>query len=137
MPITPQQKHELIRRALGMRARAYAPYSHYSVGAALLSDSGAMYVGANVENASYPLSMCAERAAIFRAVAEGELSFLAIAVATENGGSPCGACRQVLSEFSPGMEVLVLNSEGDVVLETTVAELLPEAFRPEDLSPES
>jgi len=133
MPITPQQRSELIQRALEVRQRAYAPYSHYAVGAALLAESGEIYLGVNVENASYPLSMCAERNAIFRAVTEGQTGFKAIVIATENGGSPCGACRQVLSEFGLATEVLAVNAKGEVVLETTVGGLLPQAFRPEDL----
>ena len=134
MKITAQQRNELITRALEARRLAYAPYSGYRVGAALLSVSGEIYHGVNIENAAYPTSMCAERTAVFKAVSNGELAFSAIAIATENGGSPCGACRQVLSEFGLETLVLVVNSQGEVTLETTVGELLPEAFGPSDLT---
>ena len=134
MEITAQQRNELITRALEARRFAYAPYSGYTVGAALLSVSGEIYHGVNVENAAYPTSMCAERTAVFKAVSNGELAFSAIAIATENGGSPCGACRQVLSEFGLETLVLVVDSQGEVTLETTVGNLLPEAFGPSDLT---
>ena len=134
--LTNEKRQELIERALGTRQWAYAPYSHYAVGAALLTASGRIYEGVNVENAAYPTGMCAERVAVFKAVSEGEREFVAIAIATANGGSPCGACRQVLSEF--GLETLVIlaNQAGEVVLETSLAELLPGAFRPTDLKVE-
>ncbi|TET80797.1 MAG: cytidine deaminase [Anaerolineales bacterium] len=134
MEITTQQRNELINRALEARRFAYAPYSGYTVGAALLSISGEIYHGVNIENAAYPTSMCAERTAVFKAVSNGELAFSAIAIATENGGSPCGACRQVLSEFGLETLVLVVDSQGEVTLETTVGNLLPEAFGPSDLT---
>lgn len=134
MEITTQQRNELINRALEARRFAYAPYSGYTVGAALLSVSGEIYHGVNVENAAYSTSMCAERTAVFKAVSNGELAFSAIAIATENGGSPCGACRQVLSEFGLETLVLVVDSQGEVTLETTVGTLLPEAFGPSDLT---
>jgi len=135
MDITTQQRNELINRALEARSTfAYAPYSGYKVGAALLSVSGEIYHGVNVENAAYSTSMCAERTAVFKAVSNGELAFTAIAIATENGGSPCGACRQVLSEFGLETLVFVANSQGEVTLETTVDKLLPEAFGPSDLT---
>ena len=92
-----QTRQRLIAAATAARAHAYAPYSHYSVGAALLTRTGKVYTGVNVENAAYPSGMCAERVAVFKAVSEGERSFAAIAVVTENGGAPCGACRQVLA----------------------------------------
>ena len=134
MEITSQQRNELITRALEARKVAYAPYSGYRVGAALLSASGEIYHGVNIENAAYPTSMCAERTAVFKAVSNGELDFSAIAVATENGGSPCGACRQVLSEFGLEILVFVVNDQGEVTLETTVGKLLPQAFGPSDLA---
>jgi cytidine deaminase len=130
---TPKQQNELIVRALSVRARAYAPYSEYAVGAALISTSGRVFDGVNVENASYPLSMCAERTAIFKAVSEGERNFNLIVVASENGGSPCGACRQVMAEFGLDTRVLTVNASGEAVLDTTVSELLPDAFLPGDL----
>ena len=94
-----EQRELLIDAAQQVRKWAYIPYSHYAVGAALLTASGRIYDGVNVENASFPLSNCAERTAIFKAVSEGEKEFLAIAVVTDNGGTPCGACRQVMAEF--------------------------------------
>lgn len=123
----------LIDSAVEARKWAYAPYSNYAVGAALLSASGKTYEGVNIENAAYPMTICAERVAVFKAVAEGERQFLAIAVATKNGGSPCGACRQVLAEFGLDTTVLIADEEGRLILSTTVRELLPGAFQPQDL----
>ncbi len=128
-----QTRQRLIAAATAARAHAYAPYSHYSVGAALLTRTGKVYTGVNVENAAFPSGMCAERVAVFKAVSEGERSFAAIAVVTENGGAPCGACRQVLAEFGLDLEVVVADRAGRVVLETTLADLLPAAFQPDDL----
>ncbi|MGD8998496.1 MAG: cytidine deaminase [Anaerolineae bacterium] len=123
----------LIRQAVAARERAYAPYSNYAVGAALLADSGRVYVGCNVENAVYPLVMCAERVAVFKAVCAGERRFEAIAVVTRNGGAPCGSCRQVLREFGEDTLVLVADADGNF-RETTVAELLPDSFSAADLT---
>ena len=107
------EDNELIALAAGVRRKAYAPYSHYPVGAALFTASGKVYTGCNVENASYGLSICAERTAAFKAVSEGEREFVAIAVVTENGSAPCGACRQVLNEFGPDMRVLAVAASGN------------------------
>jgi len=104
------------------------------VGAVLLTDSGKIYDGVNIENAAYPTSVCAERVAIFKAVSEGERRFKTIVVATENGGTPCGACRQVMAEFSLDAEVLIVNAQGKIMLETTVEKLLPTLFLPNTLS---
>jgi cytidine deaminase len=134
MKLSDQLQNELIERALKVRRNAYAPYSKYAVGAALLADSGEIYTGSNVENSAYPTSMCAERSAIFRAVSEGERKFKAIVVATKNGGSPCGSCRQVMSEFGLDMLVLMVDEDGKVCQESTVGALLPESFGPGDLS---
>jgi cytidine deaminase len=123
---------ELIRRAKAARENAYAPYSGYEVGAALLAESGSVYAGCNVENAVYPLSMCAERVAVFKAVCHGERTFGAIAVVTANGGSPCGSCRQVLREFGEETVILIADVDGNV-RETTIAELLPDSFSARDL----
>jgi cytidine deaminase len=131
--LTDKQRQQLIGTSLGARRWAYAPYSEYAVGAALLTSSGVIYDGVNIENAAYPTSMCAERVAVFKAVSEGETNFIAIAVATSNGGTPCGACRQVLSEFGLETKVLIINGDGIIEQETTVAELLPGAFGPQDL----
>ena len=123
---------ELIGLAREARQRAYAPYSRFAVGAALLGRSGRVYAACNVENVSYGLSICAERAAVFKAVSEGEQEFEALAVVTSAAGSPCGACRQVLAEFNYNMTVYVADTEGQYQA-FTVEELLPEAFMPEDL----
>lgn len=131
--LTDKQRQQLIETSLAARRWAYAPYSEYAVGAALLTSSGVIYDGVNIENAAYPTSMCAERVAVFKAVSEGETNFIAIAVATSNGGTPCGACRQVLSEFGLETKVLIVNGDGIIEQETTVAELLPGAFGPQDL----
>jgi cytidine deaminase len=127
------QRHQLINLALQARLWAYAPYSHYTVGAVVLTDSGKIYDGVNIENAAYPAGICAERVAIFKAVSEGERHFKTIVVATENGGSPCGSCRQVMAEFGLETEVLVVDATGKVTLETTVGSLLPGAFTPDQL----
>lgn len=120
---------ELVRIAVGMIARAYAPYSRYQVGAALLAADGRVFTGCNVENASFGLSMCAERVAVGAAVAAGAKSFSAIAVAVvgKSPASPCGACRQVLAEFGPGLRVLLANEDGRYRA-TTLRTLLPGAF---------
>ncbi|RLC69650.1 MAG: cytidine deaminase [Chloroflexi bacterium] len=126
---------ELIRQAISARERAYAPYSGYKVGAALLGKSGRVYTGCNVENAVYPLCTCAERTAVVKAVSEGEREFVALAVATENGGSPCGSCRQTLREFGADIVVLIADVTGEC-RETTIAELLPGSFSAMDLDSE-
>jgi cytidine deaminase len=123
---------ELVASATASRERAYAPYSNYKVGAALLGKSGRVYTGCNVENAAYGPSMCAERTAVFKAVSEGEREFEAIAVVTENGVSPCGTCRQVMMEFAPDMTVIIADARGNTRL-TTVRDLLPDGFTPEQL----
>lgn len=133
MALTDSQREELIEKASEVRSKAYAPYSNYQVGAALLTSSGKIFTGVNVENAAYPDSMCAERSAIFSAVGAGERDFEAIAVATRNGGTPCGSCRQVLSEFGLDIDVLLIDESGSLVQQNTVRELLPGAFQPEDL----
>lgn len=125
---------KLLRRAQAVRARAYAPYSKYSVGAAILASSGKIYAGCNVENASYGLTICAERNAIAKAISEGEREFIALAVVTENGGSPCGACRQVELEFMQAEAPVVLgDAELENIQQTTVGALLPNGFTPRKL----
>ena len=131
--LTDEERQALIDLANEARQRAYAPYSNYSVGAALRTKSGVIFTGVNVENAAYPTTMCAERTAVFTAVTAGEREFEVIAVATENGGSPCGSCRQVLAEFGLDTVVLLANGSGKLTQETTVKELLPGAFTPEHL----
>ena len=131
--MTDDERRALVARAMAARTRAYAPYSGYHVGAALLARSGAIYDGVNVENAVYPAGICAERSALAEAVSEGERHFEAIAVATHNGGSPCGVCRQMLSEFGLELDVLLINAQGEVVHATTLRDLLPRAFGADDL----
>lgn len=134
MTLTKEDRQSLIDLANEARKRAYAPYSKYRVGAALRTKSGRIFTGINVENAAYPTSMCAERVAVFKAVSEGEREFEALAVVTDNGGSPCGACRQALAEFGLETRVLIANGKGELVKKMTVAQLLPEAFTPEHLA---
>ncbi|HMD90844.1 MAG TPA: cytidine deaminase [Anaerolineaceae bacterium] len=134
MNLSDEVREQLIETALQARDWAYAPYSNYAVGAALLTTSGKIYDGVNIENAAYPVTICAERVAVFKAVSEGERQFAAIAVVTSNGGMPCGPCRQVLSEFGMDTVVLIADKQGHLLHETTVSVLLPLAFRPEDLS---
>lgn len=123
---------ELIAKAMEAREKAHAPYSHFAVGAALLAKSGRVYTGCNVENASYGLSICAERTAVFKAVSEGERDFEAMAVVTDKGVTPCGACRQVLLEFGEDIQVIVADETGGYRV-FGLQELLPEAFDSDDL----
>ena len=137
MTLTNEEKHSLIHLANEARRLAYVPYSNYRVGAALRTKSGRIFTGVNIESAAYPTTMCAERVAIFKAVSEGEKEFEAISVVTDNGGSPCGGCRQVMAEFGLDTIVLIADGNGHIVKELTVAELLPEAFTPEHLPSKS
>ena len=119
---------ELIEVAKAYRERAYAAYSNFKVGAAVLTKDGKVFGGCNIENASYPVSNCAERTAIFKAVSQGETRFEAIAIAADQTAPwPCGACRQVMSEFAPNLRVLVTWEDGQVE-ETTLSKLLPHSF---------
>jgi cytidine deaminase len=131
-PISDAEIEMLVMAASAARQAAYAPYSGFAVGAALLAADGTVYTGCNVENASYGLSVCAERNALFQAVARGVRHFTAVAVVTRNGVTPCGACRQVLAEFAPQMMVIVADLDGNR-RRYTLAELLPQAFGPEHL----
>lgn len=132
--VSAELRRELLAQAVAARARAYAPYSHYTVGAAVLGASGRIFSGCNVENASYGLTVCAERIAIFKGISEGETEFLALAVVTANAGSPCGACRQVQYEFmSPTAPVYLAGLRGRRVLSYTVRYLLPDGFSPRKL----
>lgn len=126
-------REALLRAAREARQRAYAPYSNYTVGAALLAADGQIITGCNVENAVYPATICAERVAVTKAVSEGQRDFVAIAVATRNGGTPCGICRQVIHEFAPQAVVLLVDDAGDVA-EWAMGDLLPDAFGPQDLA---
>ena len=123
---------ELLKVAAQAQKTAYAPYSHFPVGAALLASDGTIYAGCNVENASYGLTICAERNAIAHALLCGAKQFTAVAVVTENGVTPCGACRQVLAEFGPQMTVIVADTSGHRRI-YSLAELLPDAFGPNHL----
>ena len=133
MTLTQQEKQSLVDLANTARQRAYVPYSNYRVGSSLRTKTGRIFTGVNVENAAYPQTMCAERIAIFKAVSEGEKEFEAITVVTDNGGSPCGGCRQVMAEFGLDTIFLMADGTGHIVKETTVRELLPEAFTPDHL----
>jgi cytidine deaminase len=126
MPSTSDE--ELIAAAVAAREHAYAPYSAFAVGAALLCDDGTVLSACNVENASYGLTICAERAAVFAAIASGRRRFVALAVAgpLESVTPPCGACRQVLTEFAPGLRVLYTQKDG--FQSAALADLLPAAF---------
>ncbi len=134
MTLSSEEKQTLIDQANEARQRAYVPYSHYPVGAAVQTKSGRIFTGVNVENAVFPLTLCAERNAIFKAVSEGECEFDTLALVTDNGGSPCGACRQVMAEFGLKTNVLIADGNGHLLYETTVNDLLPDAFTPEDLN---
>ena len=133
MTLTDQEKQALVDLANTARKRAYVPYSHYAVGSSLRTKSGRIFTGVNIENAAYPQTMCAERVAMFKAVSEGEKDFEVITVVTDNGGSPCGGCRQVMAEFGLDTIVILANGKGKIVEETTVDGLLPGAFTPAHL----
>ena len=131
--ITDATRAELVEKAISAREKAYAPYSKFSVGAAVLGTDGKIYTGCNIENVSYGMTMCAERTALFKMVSEGCTEFAAIAiVAGENAtdGAPCGACRQVMGEFANGpeqTEVILASLNGDYITET-VASIMPYPF---------
>lgn len=133
MSLTKDDRKFLIDLANEARRRAYAPYSNYPVGAALRTKTGRVYTGVNIENAAYPDGICAERVAVFKAVSEAEREFEVIVVVTDNGGAPCGSCRQVLAEFGLSTIVLIADGGGKLLKETSVGELLPEAFQPHHL----
>jgi cytidine deaminase len=122
-------QERLIDAAVRVRRAAHAPYSHFQVGAAVLTAPGDIFSGCNVENVSYGLTICAERAAVCAAVAAGHKDIRAVAIATAGGHSPCGACRQVLSEFGPAMDVLLVDAdEPKNVRRSSLDKLLPEQF---------
>ncbi len=127
-------RQRLIDEAMQAREQAYVPYSHYPVGAALLTTSGAVYTGCNIEIASYGATVCGERTAAFKAVSEGERDFVAVAVVTSNGAAPCGICRQVLYEFGPEMIVIMVDTDGQVAWEGSLTDLLPHGFGPKKLA---
>lgn len=127
--------HNLLQAARDASERAYVPYSHYPVGAALLGSNGVIYTGCNVENAAFPATICGERTALVKAVSEGQQEFTAIAVVTQNGGSPCGVCRQMLFEFAPELRVITANMDLDVVIDSRLDGLLQHGFGPKSLRP--
>lgn len=132
--ISPKIFEEMKTIALESAQVAYAPYSNYPVGAAVLAEDGKIYGGCNVENAAYPSGTCAERVAIFKAISEGNRKILGVVVCTPNGGSPCGACRQVIREFVDDQcPVFIMDGAGEVCAELTFASLLPRSFGPENL----
>ncbi|EFB75752.1 cytidine deaminase [Subdoligranulum variabile] len=138
-----EQIRSLIRQAFAARKFAYTPYSHFQVGAALLTQDGKVYTGCNIENAGYTPTNCAERTALFKAVSEGERKFSAIAIVGSMQGTvntlvtgPCGVCRQALFEFGgPSLTVIMARTEEDYIV-TTLGELLPYGFGPANLETE-
>ncbi|MGB8657125.1 MAG: cytidine deaminase [Candidatus Zixiibacteriota bacterium] len=120
---------ELIKKAKDARLKAYAPYSHFKVGAALLTKTGKVHTGTNVENSTFGLTVCAERVAVFKAINKGDRDFVKIAVVADKNPpiTPCGACRQVLAEFANDLEIVCANLKGRVE-RYTLKELLPDAF---------
>src|SRR5262245_5445260 len=134
MPISQAEIERLREAARAAASRAYCPYSHFRVGAAVAASSGDVFAGCNVENASYGLTICAERNAVFQMVAAGEPAFDAIVIYTPTPAptAPCGACRQVLNEFSPSAEVICL-CDGPDEIRFTVRDMLPVAFGPQNL----
>ena len=123
----------LIKHAITASQNAYIPYSQYPVGAALQTPSGAIYTGCNVENSAYPVTICAERTALVKAVSEGERQFERLAVVTRNGGSPCGVCRQALFEFAPDLQVTIADLDGNIHHTLPLHELLMHGFGPAKL----
>ncbi len=127
--MTEHERTNLIAQACAARQTAHAPYSKFSVGAALLTESGEIILGSNIENASYGLTICAERVAFGTAITSGHRRFQALAVATVGGHAPCGACRQVASEFCDDLLVLLIDADRpERIVEATLAELLPGRF---------
>ena len=128
-------REELKAAAVAMLDRAYCPYSHFAVGAALECADGTVFTGCNIENAAFSPTICAERTAVAKAVSEGHTDFVRIAIAGRSAGFcvPCGVCRQVLREFAPDIEVICLNGKGEEQV-FTLSELLPHSFGPEFLA---
>ena len=123
----------LVEKAIAASQNAYALYSDYPVGAALQTPDGTIFTGCNVENASYPMTICAERTALVKAVSEGHRQFEAIAVVTRNGGSPCGMCRQMLYEFAPDLRVIIADMNGVIHEDLPLNDLLRLGFGPSKL----
>ena len=125
--------NELIQKAIEMRSQALAPYSNYKVGAAVLTKSGRIFGGCNIENSSYSLTICAERVALFKAISEGETKFKALSVSTNNAGMPCGACRQVIWDICGNIPVLICD-DSSLITKTESIKLLPMPFDATKLS---
>ena len=125
--------NELIQKAIKMRSQALAPYSNYKVGAAVLTESGRIFGGCNIENSSYSLTICAERVALFKAISEGEKKFKALSVSTNNAGMPCGACRQVIWDICGNIPVLICD-DSSLITKTESIKLLPMPFDATKLS---
>jgi cytidine deaminase len=123
----------LIQAAIQAANFAYVPYSHYRVGAVLRTPDGRLFTGCNVENAAYPSCICAERTALVKAVSEGHQAFDTIVVATRNGGSPCGSCRQMLYEFAPHLRVVMVDFDGNITGDEVLSDLLKMGFGPSQL----
>jgi len=130
--VTDEQQEALVKAACQAREKAYAPYSHYDVGAAVLTEDGRIITGVNVENVSYGLTICAERSAVFTAVGKGSSKIVAVAVCSPNAAAPCGACRQVISEFAGDILILMSDKHGNVRA-TKLHILLPDFFTAEHL----
>jgi cytidine deaminase len=132
--LTDDMRRSLIEQAAAAREKAYVPYSEYPVGAAILTSSGEVFTGCNIEIASFGATSCGERTAAFKAVSEGEREFRAVAVVTSNGAAPCGICRQVLYEFGPEMIVIMADPDGVITWEGPLTDLLPYGFGPKKLA---
>lgn len=132
--LTDDMRRSLIDQATAAREKAYVPYSEYPVGAAILTASGVVFTGCNIEIASFGATSCGERTAAFKAVSEGEREFRAVAVVTSNGAAPCGICRQVLYEFGPDMTVIMADPDGVITWEGPLTDLLPYGFGPKKLA---
>jgi len=124
---------QLVEVAIAATRHAYIPYSNYPVGAALRALDGTVYSGCNVENASYPVTICGERTALVKAVSEGQREFDLLVVATRNGGSPCGMCRQMLYEFAPNLRVITVDMDGNIHNDALLNDLLSDGFGPDRL----
>ena len=125
--------NDLIQKAIEMRSQALAPYSNYKVGAAILTESGKIFGGCNIENSSYSLTICAERVALFKAISEGETKFKALSVSTNNADMPCGACRQVIWDICGNIPVLICD-DSSLITKTESIKLLPMPFDATKLS---
>ena len=134
MDILDENIEKLVSSAVKVRKNSYSPYSGFAVGASVLAKSGKIYSGTNVENASFGLTICAERSAIFSAISAGETELLALVVVADSIAYPCGACRQVFAEFAhPDSDVIIANPDGKILARTTIGKILPNSFKFEKL----